>query len=160
MMNLSKIDNYIPFIIILFISIIYVVSSFFACNKEDEGSTRVEVKSINTGTNSSSELHYFTSGSMPQYPGGEEELRKFNARNIEYPLEAIADRIEGRVYVQFIIRKTGCVTDAKIVSDANEWLDWEALRVIDCMPDWAPSMVEGKPVNSSVTIPVNFVLNK
>ena len=60
--------------------------------------------------------------------------------------------------VQFVVGKDGKVTDAKIVKNANYYLDIEALRVVNAMPNWIPGKLEGKTVRVYYTLPVNFRL--
>jgi TonB family protein len=97
---------------------------------------------------------------MPQYPGGNEALKQFLADNIKYPTEAQKSGIQGRVYVTFIISKTGKVTNVKILRGVDEALDKEALRIINAMPNWEPGKQREKTVPVEYTIPINFDLQK
>jgi TonB family protein len=96
---------------------------------------------------------------MPEFPGGSIALNKFLGENIEYPEQALKDTIQGRVFVNFIVRKDGAISEAKVVRGVAESLDNEALRVINLMPKWIPGMQKGKPVSVSFLLPINFVLN-
>jgi len=97
---------------------------------------------------------------MPEFPGGEEELRKFIAENVEYPEDAKAQKQEGKVFVKFVIDKEGNVRDAEIVNGTRfESLNNEALRVIKSMPQWKPGKQRGQNVNVSFVVPINFQLN-
>ena len=97
---------------------------------------------------------------MPEFPGGEEELRKFIAENVEYPEDAKAQKQEGKVFVKFVIDKEGNVRDAEIVNGTRfESLNNEALRVIKSMPQWKPGKQSGQNVNVSYVVPINFQLN-
>ena len=96
---------------------------------------------------------------MPEFPGGEEELRKFIAENVEYPEDAKAQKQEGKVFVKFVIDKEGNVRDAEIVNGTRfESLNNEALRVIKSMPQWKPGKQSGQNVNVSYVVPINFQL--
>lgn len=95
---------------------------------------------------------------MPEYPGGNDSLFRFLRTAINYPEEAIKKGIEGTVYINFIVRKTGEVTDAHVVRKVDELLDNEALRVVSLMPHWNPGMQRGKPVDVKYTIPIKFKL--
>ncbi|MDR0961720.1 MAG: M56 family metallopeptidase [Mediterranea sp.] len=98
---------------------------------------------------------------MPQFMGGDAEFMKYLARNIKYPVEAQKSRTEGRVLVQFVIRRDGSITDAKVVRGINSYLDAEALRVIKAMPKWKPGMSKkGKPVSVKYTVPIMYQLPK
>ena len=97
---------------------------------------------------------------MPEFPGGEEDLRKFIAENVEYPEDAKAQKQEGKVFVKFVIDKEGNVRDAEIVNGTRfESLNNEALRVIKSMPQWKPGKQRGQNVNVSFVVPINFQLN-
>jgi hypothetical protein len=64
---------------------------------------------------SSGEKVYQVVEKMPQYPGGDQELFGYLARNIKYPAAAQDAAVQGRVYVKFIVNKEGKVTDAKVI---------------------------------------------
>ena len=97
---------------------------------------------------------------MPEFPGGDIALRKFIAENIKYPEEAKAKKIQGKVFVQFVIDKEGNVVSPKIARGADPLLDAEAIRVVKSLPKWEPGSQRGKPVNVSFTYPVTFSLDK
>lgn len=92
----------------------------------------------------------------PKFPGGNPQ--RYIAENLRYPAEAIEKGIEGKVYVQFVIDTAGKVTTPKVVRGIHPLLDAEAIRLINEMPDWMPGQVNGKPVNGSFFLSVNFVL--
>ena len=97
--------------------------------------------------------------SMPEFPGGAQEMMKFIAENIKYPVIAQENGIQGRVICQFVIEKNGSVTDIQVVrSSGDASLDKEAERVIKNMPKWKPGKQRGKPVRVKYTLPVNFRL--
>ena len=93
---------------------------------------------------------------MPEYPGGMGECMKYLSKNIVYPAEAMEKDIQGRVIIQFVVKKDGSISDAKVARSVDPLLDKEALRVINAMPKWKPGMHEGKAVNVKYTIPVSF----
>ena len=62
--------------------------------------------------------------------------------------------------VQFVIEKDGKITEVKIAKGVDEELDAEALKVVGASPKWKPGKVGGKKVRASVTIPVEFRLEK
>ena len=95
---------------------------------------------------------------MPEFPGGELEMRKFIAENIKYPEEAKAKGLSGKVFVQFVINKEGDVVNAKIARGIDPLLDAEAIRVVQSMPKWTPGSQRGKTVNVSFTVPIEYKL--
>ena len=68
--------------------------------------------------------------------------------------------IEGKVYVQFIINKSGNITHITLMKSTDELLDKEALRVVSKMPDWKPGIINNKVVSSIKILPINFVLGR
>lgn len=106
----------------------------------------------------SDEQVFFIVEEMPEFPGGEMELRKHIANNIEYPEVAKKNGIKGKVYVTFVVGKDGLVKDAKIARGVDPSLDGEALRVVNNLPKWKPGKQRGEAVNVSYTIPINFAL--
>ncbi len=107
---------------------------------------------------------FFIVEHMPEFPGGDLELRKFIAANIKYPEEAKAKGLSGKVFVQFIIDKNGDVVNPKIARGIDPILDNEAIRVIQSLPKWKPGeqskRIDGEkvwvPKNVSWTVPVSF----
>lgn len=95
---------------------------------------------------------------MPEFPGGNDKIQVFLQKNIKYPPLAKQKKIEGRVYVEFIIDKTGQLKNVQVKKSADPVLDEEAVRVIRKMPLWKPGMQDGKAVNVSLMVPVEFKL--
>ncbi len=93
---------------------------------------------------------------MPEFPGGQVALVKYLSKNIKYPSKYKKDKVNGRVFVSFVVDKTGKVGQAKVVKSLNEECDKEAIRVISMMPNWIPGEKDGNKVNVQFGLPVNF----
>lgn len=87
-------------------------------------------------------------------------LEKWVYQYLRYPPEAVRDGIQGTVQVNFIIDKDGKVRDVSIAKSVDPLLDEEALRVISASPKWRPGRLRGEKVRTSMTIPVEFRLEK
>ena len=96
---------------------------------------------------------------MPEFPGGDLGLMKYIQKNVKYPPIAKEYNITGKVYVSFIVDKSGSVTNVKIVRGVDRNLDSEALRVVKSLPKYKPGKQRGKAVRVMFTIPINFTLN-
>lgn len=96
---------------------------------------------------------------MPEYPGGMSELMKYIARNIKYPSDALREKKQGRVIVQFIVGTDGYTSDFKVMKSVSPSLDAEAIRVLANMPRWTPGMQRGEAVPVKFTVPVTFKLD-
>lgn len=95
---------------------------------------------------------------QPSFPGGDEELYKFLAENIQYPALARENNVEGKVFVQFVVEKNGSITQVKLVKDIGSGCGQEAMRVVKSMPKWKPGKQRGTAVRSQFTLPIRFKL--
>lgn len=93
----------------------------------------------------------------PVYPGGWNECIKFIQQHLQYPTDALAEGVEGRVSVGIVIRKDGSVDDIKIFESVHPSLDREAARVIKLLR-FRPGKQKGEPVNVYFILPVWFRL--
>ena len=114
---------------------------------------------INDNYDASNDEVFHSSGHMPSFPGGDVALMKFIKDNMIYPYEALKNRIEGKVIIQFVVTKTGKVGKVKVVRSVNKELDQEAVRLIKMLPDFSPGRNNvGEPVNVWYILPVIFKL--
>ncbi len=96
---------------------------------------------------------------MPTFPGGQDALVKFLVANIQYPETAKQKKVQGKVFVCYIVRADGSVTNVKIQRGIGSGCDEEALRVAKLMPKWNPGEHNGKPVDVQFVLPIKFALN-
>lgn len=101
---------------------------------------------------------FFIVEQMPEFTGGDLELRKFIARSVKYPVVAVENGIQGKVFVTFVVEKDGSVGNVKIARGVDPSLDKEAIRVVSSLPKWKPGTQKGEAVRVSYTIPINFAL--
>ena len=94
----------------------------------------------------------------PEYDGGMEALYKYIAENIQYPEQAKADGIEGRVLIHFVVMNDGSIVNVEVAKGIGGGCDEEAVRVVKAMPKWTPAVYEGKNVNVQYTLPITFKL--
>jgi periplasmic protein TonB len=92
------------------------------------------------------------------FPGGDTEMLKYINEHLRFPKMNIECGIEGKVYVRFVVTKTGNIEQSKVIRSADPLLDEEALRVVKSLPKWEPAKIKGEPVNSWFIVPVKFKL--
>lgn len=95
---------------------------------------------------------------QPSFPGGQGALMQWLRDNIKYPIIAAENGIEGRVIVQFVVSKSGSISNVNVVRGVDPSLDKEAVRVVSNMPNWTPGKQNGTTVNVRYTLPVTFKL--
>ncbi|MDC3050228.1 energy transducer TonB [Flavobacteriales bacterium] len=102
---------------------------------------------------------------MPRFEGCTDEnctqtkIMQFIARKTKYPPIAKENNITGRVFVSFVVDKTGIVTNVKILRGVDKYLDAEALRVVSSLPRFTPGKQRGKSVKVQYNVPISFKLN-
>ncbi len=98
---------------------------------------------------------------QPEFPGGQQEMMKYLRSTLKYPEAARAAGVEGRAFVQFVVKADSSISDVQIMrTSGDESLDAEALRVVKSMPKWKPAMNKGKAVNVKFVLPIVYKLPK
>lgn len=110
-------------------------------------------------------------GKTAQFPGGMAKFYQYLGKNIRYPKNAKKSRIEGRIYVSFVINADGSIEktsvralekDEMLPSMTNAVfhpeLQEEAVRLLRECPDWKPGLSKNKPVRQKMIVPVMFKL--
>jgi TonB family protein len=95
---------------------------------------------------------------MPKFPGGKDAMAEWINSHLKYPAEAVKAKISGKVYVNFMVSKTGKVKNVVVSKSVSPLLNDEAIRVISSMPDWKPGTQGGKSVEVQIKVPVEFKL--
>jgi protein TonB len=94
----------------------------------------------------------------PEPRNGYANFYKDLGKSIKYPMQAQRTGTEGKVFVQFVVSKTGEPTDLKITKGIGAGCDEEAMRVIG-KTKWEPGRQRGQPVRVRMTLPVYFQLS-
>jgi len=96
---------------------------------------------------------------QPEFPGGKAAFGRFLAQNIRYPALAKQNKIQGRVFVQFVVEKDGSLSDIKVIREPGSGTGDEAVRVMKLSPKWNPGKQNGQAARVQFTLPINFVLS-
>jgi len=113
---------------------------------------------IKKDTTKEEEQAFMVVEQMPKFGNNDDDFRTWVAQNINYPEDAVAKGIQGRVFVQFIVEKDGSITNAKVLRGVDPLLDKEAIRVLMKSPKWIPGKQRGQDVRVNFTYPISFVL--
>ncbi len=95
-----------------------------------------------------------------KFPGGISALQQMVNDSLQYPAEARERKIEGTVYVNFVIDSSGDVRQPEISDGVHYLLDDEALRFVSTMPTWTPATRGGIPVDSNFIMPITFSITE
>lgn len=91
--------------------------------------------------------------------GGMQAFYREVGEALNYPPLARRNRVEGRVFVEFVIEKDGRLTNVKAIQGPGSGLNEEAVRVVSMAKNWLPGMQRGKPVKQRYTLPIIFKLD-
>ena len=86
-------------------------------------------------------------------------IMKHIVRNFEYPKMAKEMGIQEKIFVRFVIDKTGEITNVQVLRGEDPYLKTEAIRLVKSLPKMRPANQRGKPIGVNYTIPINFMLN-
>ncbi len=114
-------------------------------------------------TSADGKLIYLKAETEPSFPGGDEAMREYLKKTIEYPTEASDNGDEGTVFVDFIVSESGEVREVTVNDESSErgdsYLRDEAIRVVKSMPRWKPGKQQGKAVEVAFNLPITFRLD-
>jgi TonB family protein len=125
--------------------------------KQEVDQARRKVEDEAGSQNDETKVYAFAE-EMPQYPGGNEALKKHIRDNVKYPQSAKEQSVSGTVYISYVVNAAGKVTNVKVWKSVSKDLDNEAVRVVSSLKDFTPGKQEGKQVPVQMTIPVKFSL--
>ncbi|MGB2457457.1 MAG: energy transducer TonB [Flavobacteriales bacterium] len=95
---------------------------------------------------------------FPEFVGGIDAMTSFIQERMVYPKEAIANKETARVFVEFIVDKSGSVKDVQLKRQGKKYFDDEAIRVVSEMPKWKAGLLNGKYMSTRLFLPIVFKL--
>jgi len=137
----------------LIIPLMACVVVIVACREQAENQQSPEPKVAGDNT------IYEKVDNMAEFPGGMTALATFIGENVKYPATAREKKLEGKVFVYFVVNKDGSVTGSKVLKGVDPEMDAEALRVVSLMPKLTPGTLNGVSVRSAFVLPIRFSLN-
>jgi len=136
-----------------------IEEDLFIPDTETDEDTKIEIVTVVEEEEEEEEVfNFYVLEDQPEFPGGNDAITSWIAKNTTYPEIAKDNGITGRVFVQFVIEKDGRVSQVKVMRAVDPYLDKEAVRVVQSMPKWKPGKQRGKPVKVSFQVPINFKL--
>lgn len=87
----------------------------------------------------------------------QEMMSNFIQKNFYYPEEAQENKIQGKVFIRFVIEKDGSI-EIVTVRGPNKILEDAARNMFKKLPKLIPGTQRGKPVRVSYSVPIMFKL--
>ena len=94
----------------------------------------------------------------PQYPGGARALREFVNAHLQYPEDAMEQRVEGTVSVSYQVNDDGFVENPVVVKSLSPSCDEEALRLVRLL-QYDQARNRGVRLKVNCKLNVNFHLS-
>jgi TonB family protein len=88
--------------------------------------------------------------------GGRNAFQKYLKEKMNYPEQALENKVEGRVTVQFTVDANGQLGEFKILNGIGYGCDDEVIRLIKEGPAWMPSQRNDQPVKEKVKVRLMF----
>jgi len=92
------------------------------------------------------------------YNEGLKDLFRTMQKMTRYPIIAQENGIEGKVYVRFVVTKTGNIEKIQVMRPVDPSLDKEAIRVVRNLPKFKPGMQRNRAVSVWFSGYISFVL--
>lgn len=97
---------------------------------------------------------------QPEFAGGIKGMMDFLRVSIRYPVSAKRSGQQGKVFIRFIVKSDGTLSDCKVIKGVNTTLDAEALRVVVLSSGlWIAAKSRGVTVESPFVLPIYFKLD-
>jgi TonB family protein len=127
--------------------------------KEPINKTASLLNEVNVKADDSGKIYDFVSlDAAPTFPGGMNEFYAYVQKSIKYPQEAKDNKIQGKVFLSFVVETDGTLSDIKVERKLGGGTDEEAVRVIEESPKWIPGVQNGQRVRVKYNIPISFSL--
>jgi TonB family protein len=165
MMKKNRSPRYLRLAYLLVLPLIAAVIFAFSC--KDTGDQNFPVKKSNNSDVPQEDTIkkavvfgeiYEEVDEMPVYGNGFDDVVNYILSEVKYPEQAKKNGIQGKVFVSYVVTKTGKIENVEVVQGVNEFLDAEAVRVVSSMGNWTPGKLDGKAVNVKMVMPIMFKL--
>lgn len=94
---------------------------------------------------------------QPQYPGGKKALRDFITAHLQYPEDAMNQRLEGVVTVAYQVDDSGVVENPVVIKGLSPSCNEEAIRLVK-MLKYGQAHNRGVRLKSNCKIHIHFKL--
>jgi len=80
--------------------------------------------------------------------------------HLVYPPSAVKDSVQGVETISFVVSAEGKAEKVEVKQSLGEAFDKEARRLVAGMPAWKPATLNGRPVPSSIALPITFQIQR
>ena len=130
----------------------------FSLNGQASANILSRPKSTTSPTNPD-ENGVYTIVDEPAMPeGGFKAFYEFINSSLQYPLAARDKKVQGKVFVSFIVSEDGSLTNVGVIKGIGNGCDEEAKKAVSAAPSWNFARHEGEIVKQKIVLPISFSL--
>jgi len=93
---------------------------------------------------------------MPAFVGGKDSLNAYLKKVVSRIELKSANKLKGRVLVDFIVTRSGHIYRPRIIRGASKELNEAAIQIVSSFPLWEPGKQSGKAMNVLLHLPIDF----
>ena len=92
--------------------------------------------------------------------GGRRAYKQYLEKNLQYPEQALAENIEGKVTIQFTVESSGQVSEFRVLKGIGHGCEEEVIRLVKQGPKWNPTRRNTESLRDNVKVRMKFTLPK
>jgi len=92
--------------------------------------------------------------------GGRKAYKQYLEKSMQYPEQALANNIEGKVTIQFTVETTGQLSEFRVIKGIGHGCDEEVMRLVKQGPKWVPTRRNNDSLRDKVKVRMKFSLPK
>lgn len=119
-----------------------------------------EVVVVGYSADGDSDDHLSSTVEMAAPAGGRRAFKQYLEKNLRYPEQALENKVEGRVTIQFAVESSGDLADFKVIKGIGGGCDEEVIRLIQQGPKWTPTKRNNESLRDNVKVRMKFELPK
>ncbi|HEU5147355.1 MAG TPA: TonB family protein, partial [Chryseosolibacter sp.] len=90
--------------------------------------------------------------------GGRNDFKKYLETAVQYPAEAVTNKIEGRVTLRFTVEADGQLTNFEVIKGIGSGTEDALINAIKSGPKWKPGAQGDQPIADKVKVRYRFKL--
>ena len=92
--------------------------------------------------------------------GGRRAYKQYLEKSMQYPEQALANNIEGKVTIQFTVESSGQLSNFTVIKGIGHGCDEEVIRLVQQGPKWNPTRRNTESLRDRVKVRMKFTLPK
>jgi len=133
----------------------FTVFTFIAYSTAGQTNDKSNQRQVNDSLVNEEKTYAFVE-KMPEFVGGKDSLKAYLKRAVGLLELNSKNKLKGRVYVSFIVTRSGDVFRPRIMSGASKELNKAAIQIVSSMPPWKPGKQNGETMNVILHLPIDF----